>query len=91
MASTHRFKNNANYAEGGYWNDEYGDKICEWEWDLNSRMLTVRCGFRGRKRDLSGFGVGQFTEEILKERLPRLALEIAEDLRVRECPDLPGC
>jgi len=65
MASTHRLKNNANYAEGGYWNDEYGDTICEWEWDLNSRILTVHCGFHGRKRDLSGFGVGQFTEEIL--------------------------
>jgi hypothetical protein len=91
MASTHRLKNNANYAEGGYWNDEYGDTICEWEWDLNSRILTVHCGFHGRKRDLSGFGVGQFTEETLKERLPRLALEIAEDLRDRECLVLPGC
>ena len=91
MASTHRFKNNADYAEGGYWNDEYGDKICEWDWDVNSRVLTVRCGFHGRKRDLSGFGVRQFTEELFKKRLPRLALEIAEALRVRECPELPGC
>ena len=84
MAITHRFKNNADYSEGGYWDGHYGDKICKWEWDMDSRVLTVHCGFRGRKRDLSGFGVRQFTEEILKERLPRLALEIAEDLRTAE-------
>jgi len=84
MAITHRFKNNADYSEGGYWNGDYDGKICEWEWDVNSRVLTVCCGFSGRKRDLSGFGVRQFTEEILKKRLPRVALEIAEDLRATE-------
>ena len=84
MAITHIFKNDADYSEGGYWTDDYGGKICEWKWNMDSRVLTVRCGFHGRERNLNGFGVRQFTEEILKKRLPRLALEIAEDLRTAE-------
>jgi len=84
MAITHIFKNDADYSEGGHWTDDYVGKICDWVWDVDSRVLTVRCGFRGRKRDLSGFGVRQFTEEIFKKRLARLALEIAEDLRTAE-------
>jgi len=84
MAITHIFNNDADYSEGGFWKGDDGNKICEWEWNADCWVLTVCFGFRGRKRELSGFGVRQFTEELLKKRLPTLALEIAEDLRAAE-------
>lgn len=77
MAITHSFNNDANYTEGGNWFDDYGRRICQWQWDADTEILTVTCGIHGSNTDLKSFGEHQFTEENLKKRLPALAIETA--------------
>ena len=78
MATTHSFNNDADYTDGGQWFDDFGRRICQWQWNVKSRELTVTCGSTGSKVDLSEFGDHQFTDEQLRERLPTLSIETAQ-------------
>jgi hypothetical protein len=81
MATTHRFLDEVNYAEGGEWFDDYGRRICKWSWNADAKELSVQCGLNGRRKDLSQFDENSMSDEHLRERLPSLAIEIAEDIR----------
>ncbi len=80
MATTHHFANEKNYAQGGRWADDYGRTICRWTWDIDTRVLSVRCGNRGRTKDLSSFDREHLTDDKLRDQLPPLALGLAEQL-----------
>ena len=80
MAVTHRFVDDKHPLQGGRWFDDYGRLICAWEWDLAERELTVTCGNCGRRIDLSQFSAEQLQPEALIARLPRLAIETAEQI-----------
>jgi len=80
MAITHRFNNTNDLEEGGMWFGDDGELICKWNWDRKSKMLDVRCGSWRSAKYLSRYGVRDFTDEKLKKRLPKLAIEAAERL-----------
>lgn len=44
MAITHTFNNGADYTEGGQLFDDYGRRICQWQWGVTSR--DVNCNLR---------------------------------------------
>lgn len=81
MAVSHRFTNVEGTPQGGLWLDDYGRKICDWEWDGPSKVLTVNAGTMGRRIDLSQHDEHNFTDEKLRERLPSMALAAAEELK----------
>jgi len=76
MAITHNFNDEVNYAEGGQWCGDYGESICEWFWNADTKVLTVECGDKGRRVDLSS----HMPSENLRSYLPSKAIEIAEDV-----------
>jgi hypothetical protein len=78
MAVTVHFNNENDIAAGGRWSDDYGKTICTWTYALKSREIEVRCGSVGRRQPLPTSDVAASD---LKDRLARLAIEIAEDLR----------
>jgi len=80
MTTTHSFNDDEDYSKGGQWFDDYGGRICEWSWDAPSKVLTVECGIKGSRRDLSQFDEQSYTEETLEQRLPVFALNTAETL-----------
>ena len=81
MATTHTFASDAGFAAGGTWFDDYGRKICSWIWDPSVRILTVECGSRGQKIDLSSFDKQNLSDEKLRKQLPTLAIEAAEKIK----------
>jgi hypothetical protein len=73
----HSFNDSADPTKGGTWYDDYGRCICTWEWDADTKTVTVVQDVRGKRMDLSE----QFlTPEELREILPQLALETAQKL-----------
>ncbi len=80
MAITHRFKNTDDLEKGGTWFANDGELICKWNWHRKSRMLDVRCGSWRSAIGLDKFGDRNFTDERLKKRLPKMAIEKAEML-----------
>ena len=80
MAITHRFNNTDDLEKGGMWFGDDGELICKWNWDRKSRKLDVRCGSWRSTNELSRYGERYFTDEKLKKRLPKLAIETAERL-----------
>lgn len=72
---THAFKDPAEPTKGGFWSGDYGIPICTWAWSNSTKVLEVRCGPRGKTRDLSGLHLS--TTE-LRERLPVFALQMAD-------------
>lgn len=77
---THHFHDPKNFAAGGVWKHDYGQTICSWAWDSSKKELTVTCGAKGKRFDLSQHGDQNFTEVKLRERLPKLAIETAETI-----------
>ena len=41
MAITHNFTNENDLNEGGTWFDDFGRKICTWQWDFASKKFEV--------------------------------------------------
>ncbi len=80
MAITHRFNNERDLEEGGTWFGDDGELICKWNWHRKSRKLDVRCGSWRSAIELSRFGERYFTDEKLKKRLPKIAINTAERL-----------
>ncbi len=80
MAITHRFNNTDDLEEGGMWFGDDGELICKWNWQRKSRKLDVRRGSWRSAIELSRFGERYFTDEKLKKRLPKMAIETAERL-----------
>ena len=80
MAVAHTFKNPKVPTEGGTWTDEYCRVICTWGWNAATKTVTVNCGTHGRFIDLNGIGEQLLTATELRERLPQLALEIAQQI-----------
>ena len=76
---THNFTS-ADDVFGGTWFDDYGRVICKWEWNVETKSLTVVCGSAGRQFDLSGFDAQTLDKHHLRTRLPRLAIEAAEQV-----------
>ena len=76
MAMTHNFKDDANYAEGGEWLGDYGESVCKWFWIADTKVLSVECGDKGRRVDLSN----HMPDEKLESYLPSQACKIAEDV-----------
>jgi hypothetical protein len=87
MAITHHFNNENDVAAGGTWFDDYGRRICDWSWDVQKRILTIKTGAVGRTVDLSKHGDQNFTQETLKQRLPEIAIRKAEDITKRKYQD----
>jgi hypothetical protein len=77
---THNLQGPNNFATGGAWFDDYGRVICVWQWDAKTKALAVTCGSRGRRIGLSGVDPKSLDAELLRKRLPRLALEAAEKI-----------
>jgi hypothetical protein len=73
--TTHAFKNPADPTKGGIWSGDYGIRLCTWAWNSATKVLEVRCGPRGKSRDLSGIDLRTVD---LPERLPEIALQMAE-------------
>ena len=71
----HAFKNPADPTKGGIWSGDYGIRLCTWAWNSATKVLEVRCGPRGKSRDLSGIDLSTVD---LPERLPEIALQMAE-------------
>ncbi len=80
MSITRRFNNTDDLEEGGMWFGDYGELICKWNWHRKSRMLDVRCGSWRSAIDLSKYRERDMTDERLKKRLPKIALDKAERL-----------
>ena len=76
MATTHKFNDEANYAAGGEWLGDYGENVCKWFWNADTKVLSVECGDKGRRVDLSN----HMPSENLRSYLPSKAIEIAEDV-----------
>jgi len=72
---THSFKNPADPTKGGIWSGDYGIRICTWAWNSATRVLEVRCGPRGKTRDLSAI---EMSPADLPERLSEIALQMAD-------------
>jgi hypothetical protein len=79
MAITHHFSDAGNLAAGA-WKHDFGQMIGTWTWDAATRELTVKVDARGKRFDLSRHGEQNFTAVKLRERLPRLAIEAAEEI-----------
>jgi hypothetical protein len=80
MAITHHFTDSSDFSKGGRWAADYGETICTWTWDAGARVISVRCGPRGKTYDLSGFDAHNRDAATLTKRLPQLALEAAEKI-----------
>ena len=81
---THHLNDEKDYRQGGRFADDYGRTICEWTWEAESRVIHVRCGSKGHRRDLSEFDPAWLTDDELKKRLPDLARDIAKQIRGKE-------
>lgn len=66
---------------GGWWAGHYGEQLCTWTWDIEARLLQVRCGNLTRPKSLAEFDVEWLTDAELRKRLPPLVRAIAEDIR----------
>ena len=71
---THAFKDAADPTKGGTWSGDYGIRICTWAWSHSTKVLEVRCGPRGKSRDLSSIDMSTVD---LRRRLPEIALQMA--------------
>jgi hypothetical protein len=63
---------------GGSWFGERGRRICDWSWDHTTKTVRVTPYARGKRIDLINIGDQLLTPEELQERLPQLALEVAQ-------------
>jgi hypothetical protein len=81
--AAHRFNDPTDPTKGGAWLGDYGRLFCKWTWDAAAKALTVTRGSRGKRIDLSNIGDQLLTPEELRERLPQLALEVAERIGER--------
>ncbi|MFK8029153.1 MAG: hypothetical protein AB8G18_02855, partial [Gammaproteobacteria bacterium] len=81
---THHFNDENDYKQGGRFAGDYGSTLCEWTWEADSRVIDVRCGSEGHRKDLSQFDPAWLADVELKKRLPDVAREIAEDILGRE-------
>jgi hypothetical protein len=75
---THSFAERDSLASGGTWFDDFGRVICKWIWNYEAKVLTVTCGSRGQRIELSRLDAQSLEAESLRNRLPRLAIEAAE-------------
>jgi len=80
MVITHRFNNERDLEKGGTWFGDDGELICKWNWDRKYRKLDVRCGSWRSAIDLSILGDHNCTDENLRKRLPKIAIQKAERL-----------
>ncbi len=80
MSIIHRFNNTDDLEEGGMWFGDDGELICKWNWDRKRRKLEVRCGSWRSAIYLSKYRERDMTDEKLKKRLPKMAIEKAEML-----------
>ena len=64
-------------AAGGEWFDDYGRSICRWSYDRATREIEITCGPNGKRMTLPAV----VDETDLKNRLARLAIEAAEQIR----------
>jgi hypothetical protein len=71
---THAFKDTTDPTKGGIWSGDYGIRICTWTWSSSTKVLEVRCGPRGKSRDLSSIDLSTVA---MRQRLPELALQMA--------------
>jgi hypothetical protein len=75
---THHFAETEDRSiKSGWWAGHYGEKLCTWMWDSETKILEVRCGDRVDRVPVVRFdGYAQ-----LRKDLPLLAREAAERLR----------
>jgi len=62
------------------WFGDDGELICKWNWDRKYRKLDVHCGTWRSAIDLSKYEDRNCTDERLKKRLPKMAIQKAERL-----------
>jgi hypothetical protein len=79
MASTHNFANSKDSIVAGAWSDDNGEPICSWSWDPATGKLTVTFGTHDKRKTLPS-EMAQLNAEQLRKRLPRLALNLAEQI-----------
>ena len=68
-------------GQSGYFSDDEERLLCRWNWDAESKVLSVRCGPHERPVDLSSFGLERLGDEELTARLIDLAKSTGEGLR----------
>jgi hypothetical protein len=78
--ATHRFNDPKDPTKGGTWFGDTGRHICDWSWDAAIKTVRVTLGVHGKRIDLSTIGEQLLTPEELRESLPRLALEAAQQI-----------
>jgi len=81
MTTTHAFNDPDDLANGGAWFDAHGRRICHWSWDGASKSLLVELRLRCKRVDLSGCDEQALSAARLRDRLPHLALEVADSMK----------
>ena len=59
---------------GGIWQNDDGSVLCEWTFDKEAGLLTVKCGGETRQIDLWPYSMP------LRRRLKQIALENAREM-----------
>ena len=77
---THRFNHPNDPTQGGSWFADNGRRICDWSWNGATKTVSVTIGMQGRHIDLSAMGEQLLTPEELRDRLPQVALEVAQQI-----------
>jgi hypothetical protein len=75
---THRFNYESDPTKGGTWFGDHGVRICDWSWDGEKKILTVRLGVHGKQISLSGVDVERLEPQEHGRRLSEAALEAAQ-------------
>ena len=83
LVTTHRFYDAKDPTRGGTWFGDTGRRICDWSWDAATKTLTVTLGMRTKRIDLTNIGERLWTPEELRQRLPQMALDSAQQIGKR--------
>jgi len=75
---THRFHYESDPTKGGTWFGDRGVRICDWSWNGEKKILTVRQRMSGKQISLSGVDPESLNAQELGRRLSEAALEATQ-------------
>jgi hypothetical protein len=77
LVRTHRFNYESDYTKGGTWFGNNGVRLCDWSWDGEKKILTVRRARYSEEIRLS-VDVERYSLEELGKQLSQAALEATQ-------------
>ena len=75
---THRLHYESDPTKGGTWFGDRGVRICDWSWNGEKKILTVRQRMSGKQISLSGVDPERLNAQELGRRLSETALEATQ-------------